>query len=434
MKRLKPIFWIGILLFGWSGLSTELISQGVWKTYTTDDGLLASRIRDITQDKQGNYWVATGNGVCWMDRNETWHSLIDSTCFDSTMYFKNDILIDHQNNKWFIGQSMLRPLEEYVVRYDGTGFTYFDISWPIAGEKHYMCFGLDANHYVWVGTTEEYAFWYDGLQWHPFYVPGTIYWDPIFDFQLDKNGRFYIAHENGISTSEGNFLWDGRGTGNPVFDLALDNNNNLWFTGYVVGKYDGQTWQIFDKNDDLADYATFITVDSNNNSYIIFQRPGPLNWVSKFNGISWSHVQIPGHPSNDYLTRIYSDQKGAIWIGANQKIYVLTDTTTTKIQNLQINSVMPQKHFDLFPNYPNPFNQQTIISYSTNNSQFTTLLIIGVTGKEVIKLVNSYQTSGYYHILWNGTNQAGQDVSSGVYYAVLRGSSAIQTIKMCLIR
>ncbi len=90
--------------------------------------------------------------------------------------------------------------------------------------------------------------------------------------------------------------------------------------------------------------------------------------------------------------------------------------------------------FVLFPNYPNPFNQQTIISYSVNHAQFITISIIDIAGKEVVKFVKNIQNTGYDHILWDGTDQTGQAVSSGVYYAVLRGNSAIQTIKMCLIR
>ncbi|MDZ7260600.1 MAG: hypothetical protein ONB05_00570, partial [candidate division KSB1 bacterium] len=90
-------------------------AQGIWKYYTTE---LPGVVADMTQDKQGNYWFATDNGVCQLDTNGFWHILVDTTVWDTTMYFKNQIVVDRDNNKWFVGLALSHATKEYVVKYD----------------------------------------------------------------------------------------------------------------------------------------------------------------------------------------------------------------------------------------------------------------------------------------------------------------------------
>ncbi len=431
MKKLNLIVWVGILLFGWSGELNELSSQGTWKTYTVKNGLLPNFVYNITQDKHGNYWVATHEGVCWMDSNENWFVLKDPTRFDSSWYFKKDILIDYQNNKWLIAVKKSPTYsKEYIVCYNDSIFTYFDLN------RIYMCFGLDANQYIWAGTLEEYAFWYDGIQWHPFYVPGTIYWDSIFDFQLDKNGRFYIAHENGISTSEGYFLWDDWGTGMPVFDLTLDKQNNLLgATPGGVVKYDGKNWQILTTNDGLLSNGVgFIAVDSSNQIWVDYREHGFIGKVSCFNGITWQHFELEGPFPDWWLGKIYVGRDGSVWIGTYQQIYVYQDTTTTNVRNRSDLKIPIQRQYALAPVYPNPCKNQTQIRYYLNTSQIISLTIYNIIGKEVITLENSKKGQGTYITSWNGTDKNCNLVCNGIYLLVLKSNGLVHTRTICVLR
>jgi len=71
--------------------------------------------------------------------------------------------------------------------------------------------------------------------------------------------------------------------------------------------------------------------------------------------------------------------------------------------------------YDLNPNYPNPFNPNTTISFSLKKSSDILLSIYDINGELIKNLLNDYYRAGNYSIDWDGTNYYGNKVSSGVY-------------------
>jgi hypothetical protein len=94
---------------------------------------------------------------------------------------------------------------------------------------------------------------------------------------------------------------------------------------------------------------------------------------------------------------------------------------------------LPVSH-NLFQNYPNPFNPSTIISYSIPNVSFVSLKIYDILGREVKTLVNSEQNTGIYNIQWNGDNNYGSKVSSGIYLYKIEAGNFMMTKKMILLK
>ncbi|HKB87732.1 MAG TPA: T9SS type A sorting domain-containing protein, partial [Ignavibacteriaceae bacterium] len=90
--------------------------------------------------------------------------------------------------------------------------------------------------------------------------------------------------------------------------------------------------------------------------------------------------------------------------------------------------------YNLFQNYPNPFNPSTVISYSIPKSSNVTLKIYDVLGREVKTLVSTEQVNGLHSIQWNGDNNYGSRVSSGIYLYRIEAGDFIQTKKMLLIK
>lgn len=83
---------------------------------------------------------------------------------------------------------------------------------------------------------------------------------------------------------------------------------------------------------------------------------------------------------------------------------------------VSITSDIIPNQYELSQNYPNPFNPTTTITYSIPKDIDVILTIYNTNGEVVNTLVNIYQKSGNYKIIWNGTNQTGHRVSSGLYY------------------
>ncbi|UCE17328.1 MAG: T9SS type A sorting domain-containing protein [Gemmatimonadota bacterium] len=93
--------------------------------------------------------------------------------------------------------------------------------------------------------------------------------------------------------------------------------------------------------------------------------------------------------------------------------------------------------YDLTQNYPNPFNPTTSIRYAVVGDQsppHVTLKIYTVLGQEVQTLVDEPQKSGYYTIDWDGRDQYGAQVASGIYFCRLRAGDYAATIRMVLMK
>lgn len=90
--------------------------------------------------------------------------------------------------------------------------------------------------------------------------------------------------------------------------------------------------------------------------------------------------------------------------------------------------------FDLRQNYPNPFNNTTIISYYLEKVVYIELSIHNINGQLIKTIANEQQKVGMHSVRWDGTNNAGKEVSSGVYLYTLRVGNEVITRKMSLIR
>ncbi|GAB4337094.1 MAG: hypothetical protein Kow0037_19390 [Calditrichia bacterium] len=90
--------------------------------------------------------------------------------------------------------------------------------------------------------------------------------------------------------------------------------------------------------------------------------------------------------------------------------------------------------FELSQNYPNPFNPGTRINFVLPSSSNSILKIYNVLGQVVKRYNLGYLSKGEHTILWNGTNDSGNPVSSGIYFYELRSGENQQLKKMFLLR
>jgi len=95
--------------------------------------------------------------------------------------------------------------------------------------------------------------------------------------------------------------------------------------------------------------------------------------------------------------------------------------------------------FGLSQNYPNPFNPSTIITFKVQGSRFkvpgrTTLKIYNILGETVKILVDEFKCEGSYTITWDGKNEKGEEVASGIYFYRLKSGEFSESKKMLLLR
>jgi len=153
-------------------------------------------------------------------------------------------------------------------------------------------------------------------------------------------------------------------------------------------------------------------------------------------GINWGY-QIPdtnfGIGDYYFIDFINKNNGWAFWF-SNKAIHTVTgggDTTFyTGINNI---TQIPPKNFELKQNYPNPYNNSTLIEYYINESGWVKLKIFDITGREMATLVNEVQSTGGYGM------PVSVQLSSGVYFYKLvytnkKGEMQMDVKKMVLLK
>ncbi|MFX1517257.1 MAG: T9SS type A sorting domain-containing protein [Promethearchaeota archaeon] len=90
--------------------------------------------------------------------------------------------------------------------------------------------------------------------------------------------------------------------------------------------------------------------------------------------------------------------------------------------------------FALFQNYPNPFNPTTQIEYQLAHNCYVNLIVYNILGHKVKTLVEGFENKGHKTAYWNGTDEFGQKVASGIYFYRLDAGESTQIKKMLLLK
>ena len=126
------------------------------------------------------------------------------------------------------------------------------------------------------------------------------------------------------------------------------------------------------------------------------------------------------------------------WLTQAQHLNLMDATSQRGIRFLeQLLKALIPKETVLLPNYPNPFNPETWIPYQLAKSAEVSLRIYAVDGRLIRTLALEHQLVGIYHskdraVYWDGCNEVGEPVASGVYYYTLTASDFTATGKMLI--
>jgi len=90
--------------------------------------------------------------------------------------------------------------------------------------------------------------------------------------------------------------------------------------------------------------------------------------------------------------------------------------------------------YDLSQNYPNPFNPATTIHFSLGKNEFVELEVYNILGQKIRTLVHEYKYAGQHTIHWDGLDNNGKNIASGLYFYTIKAGNFIKTNKMVLLR
>ena len=156
--------------------------------------------------------------------------------------------------------------------------------------------------------------------------------------------------------------------------------------------------------------------------YVVLMRAGMENLAAGEGTIAILTLRIGGGPADPL--RVSFDE------------VVASSPTATRVfvaaESLEWLADVPE--FDLGQNYPNPFNPTTSIPYTLRTSARVSLSVYDMAGREIRKITEGTVPAGRYCSTWDGTDNAGVLVPSGVYFVRLRVADRANVRKMILAR
>ena len=114
------------------------------------------------------------------------------------------------------------------------------------------------------------------------------------------------------------------------------------------------------------------------------------------------------------------------------KAYIYSTGVTTSV--LEQNYTTSPKEYKLEQNYPNPFNPSTTIRYSLSGPENISIKIYDVSGQLVKEINKEHNKAGEFDVIWDGTNDYSERVSSGAYFYQLSVGNYAEAKKMILLK
>ena len=240
-----------------------------------------------------------------------------------------------------------------------------------------------------------------------------------------------------------------------VTDIKADENGNVYLTGYRSGsntkndfvtlKYDpsgNQKWAVtYNNSKNTDDFAVGLALDYQQNSYIV-----GYSQIDKYNNYTlvkydtngvklWNEDLQNNSSANDYPIELFVDDKGNIIIGGytgnlSWSMFDLMEYSQPGFIPTGISESLNKVYtYQLYQNFPNPFNPVTTIKYTIPKNSFVYIKLYDVLGKEIKTLVAGEETAGNYEVKFDGS-----DLPSGIYFYTMSVENYFTTKKMIILK
>ncbi len=351
---------------------------------------------------------------------------------------------DNITDVLYLGDDSLQPSGQkiYVAEYDANLHNFIK-RYSIRPQLDWYTYGFSVGDFDQDGFTEfatgsihgyVYVFENSGNDSYSLIFSDTITAPNAYmtcaTNDIDQNGKpeFFVggsAYYMGIGASR--VYW---------FEADANNHYRKMRSFFLLGTdvLGNTVLYNYDVDDDGKDELVFCF-----SWVVVILRWNLLGYFDLFYLDWWENWDQQIHGINIY--DIFGNNSNGLFIGVEDirqtpriKSYYYVNNTISSIH--QPPGVDPLiKGFYLAQNYPNPFNSRTQIKFQITNSAFVDLVMYDLTGKEVIKFIdNCMYYPGEHFISWNGRDQTGKEVSSGIYIYVLTSGRHRQARKMVVLK
>jgi photosystem II stability/assembly factor-like uncharacterized protein len=416
------VFLISFRLYAqeWIKVSPTFDPPGSYNTYI---GSFA--------DENHGWWRSGPNRYIWFTSDGGMHWSVQRQGGKAGSYIQ---FVDTLHG-WFGGET-LPEYKYYITTTKDGGKTWNEYSTPII-----LCITFfDSLNGFGGGDDSIYATTDGGKTWQPQSVDQGV--------RFGINDIYFIDRENGwtvggssslidagiiLNTTDGGKHWSVNEHPSGVLGRSVFFTDTLH--GYVVGSNPPFSDGVIKSTDDggvswktqylPCTWLNDVVFTDDSTGWVVGDYG--FIWHTTDRGINWIKVES-GTTADLYRIFFFDNGKKGYIMGDSCTLLTYDGTDGVKEEQPPV-----ALSFELFQNYPNPFNPMTQIEFQIVSPGFVSLVIYDLLGKEVITLLNEEKKSGTYTVKWNGEDNCGKKVSTGIYFYRLRSDISCKTRKMILI-
>jgi parallel beta-helix repeat protein len=264
----------------------------------------------------------------------------------------------------------------------------------------------------------EIHWWGDGIEFDSVLTDTNAI---VIPYELEDNSQYFweviaMDQTNGISRSEETTFWIDLFDEMPVGFALLNPENNA--SG--LSPRPSFLWEVAEDPDpfDYATYTFHIATDSAFTNMVITSPTAAT--------VGYEMVEdLPN--DTEYWWRVIATDRDTLSTFSETFKFTVGYVSIAEELELPTEYVLQQ-------NYPNPFNPTTTLRYGLPEDSEVSLSIYDIRGKSVKTFVSKSQKAGWHEQMWNGLNDRGELVSTGIYLARLQAGSYSKTIKMLYLK
>ncbi|MCX6174132.1 MAG: T9SS type A sorting domain-containing protein [Ignavibacteriales bacterium] len=462
-----------------------------WKLFNGYNSKLRSNmIISLAVDYKGRVWVGTEIGLYRYENGDFNEINISNSDLPSANLSKS--ITDSKGNIWFISEDYGSPdnsnkTTNGIVRYDGSDFIFISTQEIESTSNQIQAITSDLNDNIWIATTgrlykynngqitkynynnyfefypqsmcSDYAgnIWignsngniikFDGVKFTTFSKKD----DPLFRRSISSiladgvnvwvcfvGGGYQIAKINIARTNDKLIYETIDSPLDQITSAQLDKEGNLWAGSYNEGiaKYNGKNWKTYNTSNSeiMTNFIHALYVNENNkvivanhNSFDPYNKGGlGILTNERWENFTFNNSGL-GFP---YIRSVTTDKNGNVWVICDGGVSIYN----AKEVNLSWEQVNDNIENQLNQNFPNPFNSSTIIKYSLKQTSNVKLKIFDMLGREVKTIVDQTENEGNHFVFWDGRNNSGSLITSGVYIYTLITNEKKQAKKLILMK
>lgn len=407
-----------------------------WRTFSKDTtGLADNVVKAICIDSFGVKWFGTANGLSRYDgsswasyttENKLAGNAVSTIAFEITSYGP-EIWVGTDG-----GVSVISVVPDAIT----IATPYTTENTGLISNKVQAAV-VDTGHVKWFGTDKGVST-FTGRAWESYTTDDLLINNDTLSIFSALTGWMYLG-TNGSGVGR---VVDGVTTASPydtawteiasdVITAAYVTKDDVKWFGTVkgisrhIGDDTRNGWTTWRSADGLAgDQVYSIAEDAKGNIWAATD-----GGVSKFDGTAWTSFKKADGLASDIVYSIAIEANGALWFGTDAGVsqYIPDGVGVEKEEAIP-------GEFALRGCFPNPFNPETSIEYSIPQAGMVELSVYSLAGQKIRSLVVEAQTPGLHRAVWNGCDDSGMNVSSGVYIATLRMSGMVTSGKMVLVK